>query len=85
MKELDNEKDKYVDGLMDRHRDKQIDKIGVQIHTSVDWGTPRCSARSTRLGAPSVAKPAMMPPTCAHAPILTPHWRARVRTRQGLS
>ena len=23
MKELDNEKDKYVDGLMDRHRDKQ--------------------------------------------------------------
>ena len=26
MKELDNEKDKYVDGLMDRHRDKQRDK-----------------------------------------------------------
>ena len=52
MKELDNEKDKYVDGLMDRHRDKQIDKLGVQIHTSVDWGTPRRSRHSTRLGAP---------------------------------
>ena len=36
MKELDNEKDKYVDGLMDRHRDKQIDKIGVPILPSVE-------------------------------------------------
>ena len=36
MKELDNEKDKYIDGLMDRHRDKQINKIGVQILTSTD-------------------------------------------------